>query len=411
MTDAIRMDDGAKELVGILHAAGYKAYAVGGCVRDSLLGLVPHDWDLCSSAAPERVIKLFGEKKCIPTGLQHGTVTVKQNGKLYEVTTFRTENAYTDGRHPDSVDFVPDVETDLARRDFTINAMAYNEEEGLIDPFGGRTDLKNGVVRAVGEPNRRFEEDALRIMRLYRFAARFGFEIDAATDTAARALCSRLDCVSAERILDELTRLLMAQKPGKWLVPEVFNVILPELEPLAKPECFAKLKQAVDSVPAGEEGFAARVAVLLSAADENSARQALHRLRCSNALLDEVTVLLKERSFCSASERNALRLQARRLLGRLEPPTLQRLVWLCCALCPEQSSGFEALWNEAAELIKENACCRIKQLAVNGHDLIAVGVRQGPELRSLLSELLELVITEQLPNEREALLREAKRRT
>ena len=158
----IRMDEGAAELLDTLHRAGYAAYVVGGCVRDSLLGLTPHDWDLCTSALPQQVMELFGAQRCIPTGLQHGTVTVKQSGALYEITTFRTEGTYTDGRHPDEVHFVPDVRKDLARRDLTINAMAYNEKEGLVDPFGGQADLQSGIVRAVGVPRQRFTEDALR---------------------------------------------------------------------------------------------------------------------------------------------------------------------------------------------------------------------------------------------------------
>ena len=196
----ITIEPGASALLDALHRAGFAAYVVGGCVRDSLLGLAPHDWDLCTAARPEQVMELFGEKQCIPTGLQHGTVTVKRDGRLYEITTFRTEGSYSDGRHPDSVAFVPDVREDLARRDFTINAMAYSAEEGLCDSFGGQEDLARGVVRAVGEPLRRFEEDALRILRLYRFAARFGFVIDEATEAAAKQLAAHLDCVSVERI-------------------------------------------------------------------------------------------------------------------------------------------------------------------------------------------------------------------
>ena len=149
----IALDPGAAALLDRLHQAGYAAYAVGGCVRDSLLGLSPHDWDLCTSATPEETLALFGEKQCIPTGLQHGTITVKWKGKLYETTTFRTEGTYSDGRHPDHVEFVPDVKEDLARRDFTINAMAYSAEEGLIDPFGGRDDLAKKIVRAVASRN------------------------------------------------------------------------------------------------------------------------------------------------------------------------------------------------------------------------------------------------------------------
>ena len=204
----IRMDEGAAELLDTLHRAGYAAYVVGGCVRDSLLGLTPHDWDLCTSALPQQVMELFGAQRCIPTGLQHGTVTVKQSGALYEITTFRTEGTYTDGRHPDEVHFVPDVREDLARRDLTINAMAYNEKEGLVDPFGGQADLQSGIVRAVGVPRQRFTEDALRILRLYRFAARFGFSIDPPTAQAAQELCAHLDCVSVERIEEELAKLL-----------------------------------------------------------------------------------------------------------------------------------------------------------------------------------------------------------
>ena len=220
-TISFPLDPGAAALLTRLHAAGHAAYAVGGCVRDSLLGQTPHDWDLCTSATPEQVLELFGEAHCIPTGLQHGTVTVKHGGELYEITTFRTEGAYSDGRHPDAVCFVPDVREDLARRDFTINAMAYSAEEGLIDHFGGRDDLAAHLVRAVGEPERRFEEDALRILRLYRFAARFGFAIDPATRQAARALCRHLDCVSEERIAEELSRLLAAPAPGAYLEAEV----------------------------------------------------------------------------------------------------------------------------------------------------------------------------------------------
>ena len=213
----IRMDEGAAELLDTLHRAGYAAYVVGGCVRDSLLGLTPHDWDLCTSALPQQVMELFGAQRCIPTGLQHGTVTVKQSGALYEITTFRTEGTYTDGRHPDEVHFVPDVRKDLARRDLTINAMAYNEKEGLVDPFGGQADLQSGIVRAVGVPRQRFTEDALRILRLYRFAARFGFSIDPPTAQAAQELCAHLDCVSVERIEEELAKLLSAPAPAAYL--------------------------------------------------------------------------------------------------------------------------------------------------------------------------------------------------
>ena len=290
----IKLDPGAALLLDALHGAGHAAYAVGGCVRDSLLGLDPHDWDLCTSARPEQVMALFGEEKCIPTGLQHGTVTVKQGGRLYETTTFRTEGAYSDGRHPDAVCFVPDVREDLARRDFTINAMAYSAEEGLIDPFGGRDDLAAHLVRAVGEPERRFEEDALRILRLYRFAARFGFAIDPATGAAAQALGPHLDCVSAERIQEELLKLLAAPRPGSYLEPAVLAVVLPELEPEKQPERFAELCRTIDRIEPTVENVPARLAALLCPLGEAGARKALRKLKCSNALTDEVTALVGE---------------------------------------------------------------------------------------------------------------------
>ena len=447
----IKLDPGAALLLDALHGAGHAAYAVGGCVRDSLLGLDPHDWDLCTSARPEQVMALFGEEKCIPTGLQHGTVTVKQGGRLYETTTFRTEGAYSDGRHPDAVCFVPDVREDLARRDFTINAMAYSAEEGLIDPFGGRDDLAAHLVRAVGEPERRFEEDALRILRLYRFAARFGFAIDPATGAAARALGPHLDCVSAERIQEELLKLLAAPRPGSYLEPAVLAVILPELEPEKKPERFAELCRTIDRIEPTAENVPARLAALLCPLGEAGARKALRKLKCSNALTDEVTVLEREAgggagSFLlprsrdrwagSSSEdrplgwdpaaagsragdgmartvseeetpgtpNTTLTVQAKRLLGRYELPTIQRLTALCSARHPEQTRAFAALWAEAERLTAENACCRVSQLAVNGRDLMAAGVRPGPGLRQVLNALLEAVITGQTPNEKDALL-------
>lgn len=397
----IKLDPGAALLLDALHGAGHAAYAVGGCVRDSLLGQAPHDWDLCTSARPEQVMALFGEEKCIPTGLQHGTVTVKQGGRLYETTTFRTEGAYSDGRHPDAVCFVPDVREDLARRDFTINAMAYSAEEGLIDPFGGRDDLAAHLVRAVGEPERRFEEDALRILRLYRFAARFGFAIDPATGAAARALGPHLDCVSAERIQEELLKLLAAPRPGSYLEPAVLAVVLPELEPEKQPERFAELCRTIDRIEPTAENVPTRLAALLWPLGEAGARKALRKLKCSNALTDEVTALEREAPGTPGSE---MQLTAKRLLGRYELPTIQRLTALCSARHPEQAETFAALRAEAERLTAENACCRVSQLAVNGRDLMAAGVRPGPGLRQVLNALLEAVITGQTPNEKDALL-------
>ena len=393
----IRMDEGAAELLDTLHRAGYAAYVVGGCVRDSLLGLTPHDWDLCTSALPQQGMELFGEEKCIPTGLQHGTVTVKQGGRLYEITTFRTEGTYTDGRHPDEVHFVPNVREDLARRDFTINAMAYNEKEGLVDPFGGQADLQSGILRAVGVPHQRFTEDALRILRLYRFAARFGFSIDLPTAQAAQELCAHLDCVSVERIEEELAKLLSAPAPAAYLDEKILGVVLPELSP----EALAAAKPVVDACPAGEQALPVRLAALLLSLGEDGTRRTLRRLRCSNACIEETAVLVRE---VVSGVPVSLNIYARRLLGKYNLCTVQRLAALGTALQPERSADFAALSELAERLDADGVCCRISQLAVNGRDLMAAGVPAGPGIRKVLEALLDGVIREEYPNERQALL-------
>jgi len=393
----IRMDEGAAELLDTLHRAGYAAYVVGGCVRDSLLGLTPHDWDLCTSALPQQVMELFGAQRCIPTGLQHGTVTVKQSGALYEITTFRTEGTYTDGRHPDEVHFVPDVREDLARRDLTINAMAYNEKEGLVDPFGGQADLQSGIVRAVGVPRQRFTEDALRILRLYRFAARFGFAIDPPTAQAAQELCAHLDCVSVERIEEELAKLLSAPAPAAYLNEKILGVVLPELSP----EALAAAKPVVDACPAGAENLPIRLAALLYSLGEDGIRRTLKRLRCSNALIEEAAVLVRE---AVPGVPVSLNIYARRLLGKYNLCTVQRIAALGTALQPERAADFAALSELAEQLDADGVCCRVSQLAVNGRDLMAAGVPAGPGIRKVLEALLDGVIREEYPNERQALL-------
>ena len=434
----IRLDAGAAALLARLHGAGYAAYAVGGCVRDSLLGRTPQDWDLCTSARPEQVLALFGEGQCIPTGLQHGTVTIKYGGQLYETTTFRTEGAYTDGRHPDEVHFVPDVRQDLARRDFTINAMAYNDAEGLIDPFGGQQDLQQGILRAVGDPATRFEEDALRILRLYRFAARFGFAIDLPTGQAARALCAHLDCVSVERIEEELSKLLAAPAPAAYLDEKILKVIIPELSAPA----LQAAKPVVDACPAGTEDLPVRWAALLMSLGEDGTRKALKRLRCSNACIEQTAVLVRgmggsggrfllghEKGHSIAlptacgsrvpPQRTVLGetsaapgqdaapdtvIRIRKLLGRYDLHTVQRLAALGAAMEPEQAADFAAQAELAAQLDADGVCCRVSQLAVNGRDLMAAGIPAGPGLRRTLEALLDAVVRGQLPNEHQCLL-------
>ena len=434
----LTLDPGAAALLDALHAAGYAAYAVGGCVRDSLLGRTAHDWDLCTSALPQQVMELFGTEQCIPTGLQHGTVTIKYGGQLYETTTFRTEGSYTDGRHPDEVQFVPDVREDLARRDFTINAMAYNAAEGLVDPFGGQADLQNGLLRAVGEPQQRFTEDALRILRLYRFAARFGFALDAATARAARQLAPHLDCISAERIQEELAKLLAAPQPGAYLEPAVLAVVLPELTPAA----LEAAKPVVDACPAGEENLPVRWAALLGTLGEADTRRVLKRLRCSNACIEETAVLVREtagegvcgsfllghesghsiarptacgsrvppqRTVLGETLTHAGEVAIRQLLGRYGLCTVERLCALCAALHPQNVSDCALAAQRARQLEADGVCCRVSQLAVNGRDLMAAGIPAGPALRRVLEALLDGVIRAEYPNEKPALLAAAQK--
>ncbi len=434
----LTLDPGAAALLDALHAAGYAAYAVGGCVRDSLLGRTAHDWDLCTSALPQQVMELFGTEQCIPTGLQHGTVTIKYGGQLYETTTFRTEGSYTDGRHPDAVQFVPDVREDLARRDFTINAMAYNEAEGLVDPFGGQADLQNGLLRAVGEPQQRFTEDALRILRLYRFAARFGFALDAATARAARQLAPHLDCISAERIQEELAKLLAAPQPGAYLEPAVLAVVLPELTPAA----LEAAKPVVDACPAGEENLPVRWAALLGALGEADTRRVLKRLRCSNACIEETAVLVREtagegvcgsfllghesghsiarptacgsrvppqRTVLGETLAHAGEVAIRQLLGRYGLCTVERLCALCAALHPQDAQNCALAAQRARQLEADGVCCRVSQLAVNGRDLMAAGIPAGPTLRRVLETLLDGVIRAEYPNEKPVLLAAAQK--
>ena len=434
----LTLDPGAAALLDALHAAGYAAYAVGGCVRDSLLGRTAHDWDLCTSALPQQVMELFGTEQCIPTGLQHGTVTIKYGGQLYETTTFRTEGSYTDGRHPDEVQFVPDVREDLARRDFTINAMAYNEAEGLVDPFGGQADLQNGLLRAVGEPQQRFTEDALRILRLYRFAARFGFALDAATARAARQLAPHLDCISAERIQEELAKLLAAPQPGAYLEPAVLAVVLPELTPTA----LEAAKPVVDACPAGEENLPVRWAALLGTLGEAATRRVLKRLRCSNACIEETAVLVREtaeegvcgsfllghesghsiarptacgsrvppqRTVLGETSAHPGDIHIRQLLGRYGLRTVERLCALCAALHPQAAPACALAAQRARQLEADGVCCRVSQLAVNGRDLMAAGIPAGPALRRVLEALLDGVIRAEYPNEKPVLLAAAQK--
>ena len=387
----IKLDPGAALLLDALHGAGHAAYAVGGCVRDSLLGLDPHDWDLCTSARPEQVMALFGEEKCIPTGLQHGTVTVKQGGRLYETTTFRTEGAYSDGRHPDAVCFVPDVREDLARRDFTINAMAYSAGEGLIDPFGGRDDLAAHLVRAVGEPERRFEEDALRMFRALRFSARLGFTIEEKTLSAIEKKAPLAASLAPERVRDEVEKILLTRSPEM-----VYTLI--ELGLL---DAFLKKRMPepwrLHRLGSIQRKAMPRWAALCCALEKfgciDSAEEFLAALRldsrtircCSNA-----EVLVKQ-------PKPADKAAWKRALCAYGVDSVS-----CAAQCYDAFSGGGSA-RELRAVLKSGECFSMKHLAVTGDDLLELGLR-GRELGDMLRFLLDYVMEYPANNRRELLL-------
>ena len=436
----IRMDEGAAELLDTLHKAGYAAYVVGGCVRDSLLGLTPHDWDLCTSALPQQVMELFGAQRCIPTGLQHGTVTVKQSGALYEITTFRTEGTYTDGRHPDEVHFVPDVREDLARRDFTIGAMAWDAETGeVIDPFGGQADLENRLIRAVGEPDRRFAEDGLRILRGLRFAAVLGFEIEPGTAAALRGNAPRLKNLSPERVKAELERLLCgpAAAPVLREYVDVIGVVLPELLPMVgfmqnnphhRKDVWEHTLTVLENIPAEP---ALRWAALLHDVEKPSccttdeegirhfkghqeksaatAEKILRRLHAETRLITEVTELIKIHDIrFPATVEMATRWAGRWGEKRFTQFALLRRADTLGQAHPEEAEPYyRALLAAFREAKEQNACFTVRQLAITGCDLMGLGL-SGPAVGEALRRLLRLVQSGELPNERAALLAAAR---
>ena len=289
----------AAEVIHELEHMGFSAYVVGGCVRDSLLGQKPTDWDVCTDATPDEMLQVFRQWRLFKTGLKHGTITVRSHGRNVEVTTFRTDGGYSDNRHPDAVRFVPHVQDDLARRDFTINAMAYNDRDGLVDVFGGQQDLVDSTLRCVGEPDVRFQEDGLRILRALRFAARLSFGIETETAYAIRRNRLLLENISAERIFKELQGILIAPGAGDMLTafPEVFSVILPELAGLVGNsdvdgvDRWTFTIRAVQSAPAGD--FPNRLAMLLHQLPLRAVRSTLAHLKSDNSTARYVTTLLE----------------------------------------------------------------------------------------------------------------------
>ena len=427
--------------IAALEEAGFEAYCVGGCVRDWLLGIKPHDFDLCTNAAPEEMHRVFARFPLVTAGEKHGTVGVIIGKEVVEITAYRTEGAYSDSRHPDWVRFVPSLKEDLARRDFTVNAMAYAPGKGLQDPFGGQADLNAGVLRAVGDPNRRFQEDALRILRGMRFAARFGLEIEKATFDAMLEEKSRLDALAKERVFSELSQLLLVTDAAHLIVfaPLIAQVI-PELEsavgfdqhsPHHAFDIYTHICHVVEAAP---QTLPLRWAALLHdvgkvatyAPDETGrghfyghakvgaqmAEEILLRLKAPTALRTQVVDLITRHMVLLEPDKKLLR----RRLSQYGVEGVQNLLALQRAdfgskgvYGDDPDPGFQETERILQELLQEDACLSIKDLAVDGRDLQALGYPAGKALGNCLNHLLGLVLEEKLPNEKTALTAEALR--
>lgn len=427
-------------LLSKLHTAGFEAYAVGGCVRDLLRGAEPQDWDVCTSALPQEIKTCFAGVPVIETGLKHGTVTLRLEKQSFEITTYRADGPYSDGRHPDAVRFVPSLTEDLARRDFTINAMAMDLSGAVIDPFGGAADLRNRVIRCVGDGERRFREDGLRLMRCLRFSACLGFAVEEATAQALRRSLPMLDRVAAERIRAELCKLLMGQDRVAVLrgYPEVFCRFWPELEPLVTLEQrtpwhrYGGWEHTLHALAAAPEDLTVRLAVLLhdvgkpacKTTDEAGVDHFYGHAAAGAALADQ---MLRNLKFDNDTRKHVVKLverhdapileteqSVRRWLGRLGPETFFRLLEVkrCDAIgqenaeTPNRLRALETLRALARTVIAQGQCFSLRDLAVNGRDVIAAGIPPGPRVGDVLADLLERVVNGQLPNRRETLLKE-----
>lgn len=439
----ITVPDYALAVVERLESRGYEAYVVGGCVRDSLLGRQPNDWDVCTNALPEDVLRVFRRFHVIKTGLQHGTVTVMSDKHPVEVTTFRIDGNYSDNRHPDAVSFVSRVEEDLARRDFTINAMAYSPTRGLVDAFGGQEDLAAGLIRCVGEPDARFNEDGLRIMRALRFAARFGFAIERETAASVRRNRHLLENVSAERIFKELKGILIGSGVLDMLLafPEVFSCIIPELAPAigfdqhTPYHCHDVWTHSAYAVAAAPADEILRLTMLLHdvgkpscfsmgddgrghfyghpAAGELLTKTILQRLKSDNATLSTVCTLVRVHDMTMPTTVPGMR----RLVGKLGVENVRRLLDVQRADHAAHSdynhTSGAILIRDAAELLEDvlemEPAFTVKDLAINGNTLMQLGMSPGPAMRQVLETLLTAVQEGELENTAETLTTAARK--
>ncbi len=426
-------------ILDTLFEAGFDAYVVGGCVRDSILGKEPDDWDITTNALPLEVKALF--RRTVDTGLQHGTITVMRGNTGYEVTTYRTDGAYSDGRHPDKVTFVPSLEEDLKRRDFTINAMAYNDRAGLIDLFGGMQDLKDRIIRCVGNAEERFSEDALRMLRAVRFAAKLGYELDSDVYESIKKRASTLSVVSAERITTELIKLLTSDHPE--MIKTAYEtgltaVFFPEFDKAMETEqnhphhMYSVGDHIVESVKISQNDRIIRLTMLLhdiakpetltidedgvthfrghAALGAKMAEEILRRWKLDNDTIRRVCRLIRYHDLgkgipCSPKVvRKAVRLMEEDFSLLLEVERADILAQ--STFMREEKLDMLAQYSAEYEIIvKENQCCNLKNLAVNGKDLVGLGISPGPGLGKILNALLDVVIDEPSMNEKETLLK------
>ena len=440
--DTIRLPHDAYRLLQTLRAAGHSAYVVGGCVRDSLLGRLPGDWDICTSARPDEMKALFCSQRLILTGEKHGTVAVILHGKPYEMTTYRLDGSYRDHRHPDNVQFVDDLAADLARRDFTINAMAYAPGEGVIDLYGGRSDLAARVVRCVGTPADRFAEDALRILRLLRFASVLGFSVEENTARAARERRDGLRAIAHERVYAELNKLLCGEHAAAVLLeyPDILGVVLPEILPCVgfdqrnPHHCYDVWEHTARTVGAVPPTRVLRWTMLLhdlgkpkcftqdangighfyghTAASAEMAEEIMARLRFEHALAQGVRAQLACFDEMFPPERAAVH----RMMARYGRETMWNLLQTKladnAAKAPDGLEQARKPWREALllynELLAENACCSLAELRIGGGELLAIGF-SGRVVGRAKQRLLDEVASEKLANEHSALVRRAER--
>lgn len=397
----IELPKDVRHIINVLMENGYEAYAVGGCVRDSILGRTPGDWDITTSALPMQVKALF--RRTIDTGIQHGTVTVMLGKNGYEVTTYRIDGKYEDSRHPKSVEFTSNLVEDLKRRDFTINAMAYNDEHGIVDVFDGMGDLKRKIIRCVGKAHDRFDEDALRILRAVRFSAQLGFDIEDDTAKAAKELAPTLVKISRERIHTELNKLLLSGNPDYFSVVYdlgVMKIIIPELEnidahKLDRIQHFIKKTRAV---------LPERYAALLSCVDADTAGRILKGLKLDNATISMASKLVKYYNMNPVVSEAAVR----HYINEVGENDALRIIDFNISICgSELNKGYTDM-KKICVMVKERGdCTELRNLKISGRDLMEAGFPAGKQLGEILQKLLCEVLDNPKFNEYNYLLKRA----